>query len=306
MDAATLTAKYRPRDLNDVAGQTAACHALFTALSTGSSHAFLLSGPKGTGKTTLARIGAAMLNADITEIDGATFTGIDDMRTVQDTLHYAPLAGEARAIILDEAHRLSKPAWDSLLKVIEEPPDYVYWFLSTTEPTKLPATIRDRCTELRLSALATDELIRLLARVEEAEGWTTEPQIVALCAREAEGSARKALVNLASVQGFDFTRARDLLLSRTEPKPVADLCKLLMGGRGTWLQAMSILANINDDPESTRIMISNYLAAVIRKAKTDNDAKFLLFVLDQFSQPYHSGEKQAPLMLSIGRVLYAG
>lgn len=302
-EATVLSDKYRPTDLNDVIGQDAACHALYNSISNGSSHAFLLSGPRGTGKTTLARIGAGLLNAEIIEIDAATFTGIDDMRAIQDTLHYQPLAGESKAIILDEAHRLSKQAWDSLLKIIEEPPAHVYWFLSTTEPAKLPATIRDRCTELRVKAISVDDLIRLLAHVEATEGWSTDGQIVALCAREADGSARKALVNLASVQGMDFAKARELLFERAAPKPVADLCKVMLEG-GSWLQAMSILANITDDPESTRIMISNYLAAVIRTAKSEKQVKFLLYIMDEFSEPYHTGEKLAPLMLSIGHALY--
>jgi DNA polymerase III gamma/tau subunit len=298
-----LTSTYRPRTLDEVVGQQAACAVLQRAVAANSSHAFLLSGPSGVGKTTLARIGAALLAAEVQEIDAATFTGIDAMREVQDSLGYQPLYAARRAIVVDEAHRLSKQAWDSMLKSVEEPPPHGYWFFCTTEPSKVPATVRNRCTELRLRPLNTSDLIELLVRVDRDEGLQTEFDILNLCAREAQGSARKALVNLAAVQGLSASDARALLREAAAPAPVVELYKVLANG-GTWLQAIAALAKLDDEPESIRIQLSNYIAAVLRNAQTDKDATFLLDILEQFSQPYHPGEKQAPLMLSIGRVLF--
>lgn len=296
--------KHRPKKLDDVIGQGLACEVLRKAIAADTSHAFLLSGPSGVGKTTLARIGAHMLEAEIQEIPAAIYTGIDAMREVIDRLHYMPIGGaEHKALIIDEAARLSKPTWDSLLKIVEEPPEHVYWFFCTTEPDKVPATIRNRCTELKLLALSVHALNVLLHAVTEREQMVIDHATIELIAREAMGSARKALVLLPTVVGLDYVTARGVLRDKSVPRPVGDLCKVLMNG-GSWLQAMKIVASMHDDPETYRIQISNYLAAVLRDAKTDKDATFLLNILEQFSEPYHPGERQAPLMISIGRVLY--
>lgn len=309
-DSRDLASKYRPRTLEEVVGQDAAVSTLLYTIGNDLSHAFLLSGPTGVGKTTLARAAARLLNAERYEIDAATYTGIDAMRGVQTNATYMPLAADRRALIVDEAHRLSQQAWDSCLKMLEEPPAHVYWFLCTTAPGKLPATIRNRCTELRLQPIPVEDLHWLLGSIVAVEwGEPVDDAVLKLCAVEADGSARKAIVNLSMCHTLNREQARAVLRERAEPQPVADLCQLLMKGARhdrSWLQAMAIVANMSDDSEQHRINVCNYLSAVLRKSKTDSDAAYLLNILEQFSMPYHPGEKQAGLLRSIGRVLFGG
>src|SRR3990167_7232725 len=133
------------------------------------------------------------------EIDAATFTGIDDIRRVTETLNYRPIgAGTIRAIIVDECHRLSPAAYAALLKPLEEPPKWVYWFLCTTELGKVPANIKTRCTAYGLRAVPTPEIRVLLtdiAKKERIVGKHVE-SVIDLCAKEATGSPRQALVFL--------------------------------------------------------------------------------------------------------------
>ena len=198
---------------------------------------------------------------------------------------------------------MSPQAWDSCLKIIEEPPAHVYWFFCTTAPGKVPATIRSRCLELKLHAIHVDDLIDLLSYIAKQEQAPVTPEVVAICAKAAEGSARKAIVNLSSCYNLDRQEARDLLRERVATAPVGELCKMLMKG-GTWLQAMEVVANIPDEAESSRIGVCHYLAAVLRKAKTESEAVRLLNMMEAFAQPYHPGEKQAPLLRSIGKVMF--
>jgi DNA polymerase III gamma/tau subunit len=303
-EGSSLAERWRPVELEQVIGQDAVVAMYKHNLKNDLSHAFLLSGPSGVGKTTLARIASTMLDAEKMEIDGATYTGIDAMREVQSTAHYKPLGKDRRAIIIDEAHRLSKQAWDSCLKIIEEPPAHVYWFLCTTEPSKLPATVRNRCTELKLKPIGVADLEWLIASVANGDAMDIDDDVRNLCAVEADGSARKAIVNLSMCAGLGRKEARALLREQAAAEPVGKLCKFLLKGGGSWLQAIDIIANMQDEPESQRISICNYFAAVLRNSKTDQDATYLLNMLEAFSTPYHPGEGQAPLMRSIGQVLF--
>ncbi len=143
-----LAVKYRPQELSDVVGQDHMMPGLKALITKRNSHAGLFHGPSGCGKTTLARILAHGLDAgkNITEVDAARNTGIDAMRQVADNAQYNAFGGGNRAVIVDEAHGLSKQAWNSLLKAIEEPPKHLFWFFCTTEPAKVPQVIRTRCS----------------------------------------------------------------------------------------------------------------------------------------------------------------
>ena len=307
----TFITKYRPRTFAEVVGQETVVRSLQGAVKRGSSKTFLFTGPSGTGKTTLARIVAkevGCLPADLLEIDSATYTGIDDMRAVTASLLYKPLGeGSVKAIIIDEAQGLSKAAFQSLLKILEEPPAHVFWFLCTTDPTRIPVTIHTRCTRYDLKAVSTSTLALLLDDIAAKEKIFDGPQgakVIDLCAQEANGSPRQALTNLALCEGAStFAEAKELLRSAIESEEAITLVRALVRGAG-WDEVQRLLnglAGVN--PESVRHVVRAYVSKMVLGAKSEQAAGRGLEILDAFSEPFNSSDGLAPLLLACGRVL---
>ncbi len=219
-----LAAKYRPQTFAQVAGQEAITRVLSRAVAEARvAPAYLFSGTRGVGKTTVARILAKALNClngpapepcnvcpmcrkvtagvavDVVEIDGATHTGIDAVRQLQEDVAQLPLEGRRKVVIIDEAHMLSKSAFNGLLKTLEEPPPHVVFILASTEPEKFPITIRSRCQHFVFQRLSLGALLNHLTWVLEREGVAFEPAAVRLVARRGGGSVRDALSILAQV-----------------------------------------------------------------------------------------------------------
>lgn len=224
----SLYRKYRPQGPTEVLGQDHVIRALTGAVREGRlAHAFLFCGPRGTGKTSTARILAKMVNCergptpdpcgtceqcvrirdgqhlDVVEIDAASHGGVDDARDLREKAPTAPVQGREKVYIIDEAQRLSREAFDALLKVFEEPPPGVRFVLATTEPHKMPATIVGRCQRFDFRRIGVDDVAAHLRRVAEAEGLRITEQAAATIARATEGSARDALslLDQASVLG---------------------------------------------------------------------------------------------------------
>lgn len=305
-----LHLKYRPQTFDEVVGQDAVVRSLRRVVKDRSARTFLFTGPSGTGKTTLARICAKEMGcapSDIEEVDAATNTGVDDMRAVTSNLMYMPMGGGSKAIILDEAHRLSKQAWESLLKVLEEPPAFSVWFLCTTEPTKVPKTIVTRCFPAELKPVSSQVIEDLLTEVAGEENLYDGPQgeqVIRLCARQAEGSPRQALVYLAACAGAKTVQeAKTLLRTAEESSEVIDLARQLLKGT-KWGDVQETLSKLTEtSAESIRQVIRAYMSKVVLGAKSDDEAARGVEILDVFSESFASDNSLAPVIVACGRLL---
>jgi len=303
--------KYRPKRLKDVLGQDAIVKSIQATLKSGApNHTYLLTGPSGTGKTTLARIIAAEMGCDpatLIEFDAASKSGVDDVREVTASLRYNGFGDNpSKGVIVDECHRLSKQAWDAFLKITEEPPEHVYFFFCSTEPGKVPIAINTRAQGYALKPVRFDALMDLLESVTEAEGFDPIKGLLAAVAEAADGSPRAALTGLAKVHACDdLDEANMLLATIGENTEVIELCRMLCFGNPNWSDVTKCLTSLEDVPaESVRLIVTNYVAAVLAKPKNMKDVPRLLDILQAFSKPCNPSEKNAPLFLAFGKLLY--
>jgi len=198
-----LYTKYRPKSFEEVIGQEQVIKTLLGAIKTGNiGHAYLFSGTRGTGKTSIARIFARAIGAhdnDIYEIDAASNRGIDDIRALRDAVHTVPMHSKYKVYIIDEAHMLSREAFPALLKTLEEPPKHVVFILATTDEGKIPETIVSRCQSFRFEKPSQATLKTLVGTVSKKEGYTLEPASADLIALLGDGSFRDTLGILQKV-----------------------------------------------------------------------------------------------------------
>lgn len=198
-----LYRKYRPETFEEVIGQEVVIKTLSGAIKGETiGHAYLFSGSRGTGKTSIARIFARAIGAhddDIYEIDAASNRGIDDIRALRDAVHTVPMRSPYKVYIIDEAHMLTKEAFNALLKTLEEPPRHVVFILATTEENKLPETVVSRCQSFRFEKPSQSVLKALVMRVAKKEGYTLEKSSADLIALLGDGSFRDTLGTLEKV-----------------------------------------------------------------------------------------------------------
>lgn len=306
-----LITKYRPEKLAEVFGQDAVVRSLQATVKKKDSQVFLFSGPSGCGKTTLSRIVARMYGVEdksVMEIDAASRTGIDDMRQLQEVLQYRPFGDSGkRAVILDECHALSKNAFDSLLKSLEDPPKHIVWFFCTTNPAKIPATLKTRCTKFELRLVLDKELGELYDFIYEQEKLNIPGDVGDLLIKEAKGSPRQLLSNIVVARTARTKKeAAELLRTAVETDASLELCRFVADGGGSWTKCMGLLSKLQgESPEGVRILITNYLGKCLKDAKTDENAVMYMSKLDAFSTSYVGTDGIAPLLLSIGRALFA-
>lgn len=301
----SLYTKHRPKTFKQVIGHAEICRAFKSSLEKGTNHTFCLTGPSGTGKTTLARIAAALMEATVQEIDAATFTGIGDMREITKTIAYRPLNAERKFIIVNECQGLSKAAWDSLLMSLEEPPPWLYWVLTTTDPAKVPAAVKTRCTTFALKPLPVADILQLLDDVSAAEKILDDEvggQIISMCAKAADGSPRQALVNLDACKAATTREEASKLLLRAEDITEAhELAAALIKG-ANWDQVKALLETLKEqNPESVRHVVRAYVTKVIMNSKKPASSHFA--VLEAFSKPFPSGDGMSPLVLAVGGLM---
>ena len=264
-----LARKWRPRAFAELIGQDHVRRALVNALETGRvHHAFLFTGTRGVGKTTIARILAKCLNCetgvtptpcgqcascreidsgrfvDLLEVDAASRTKVDDTRELLDNVQYAPTRGRYKVYLIDEVHMLSTHSFNALLKTLEEPPPHVKFLLATTDPQKLPVTVLSRCLQFNLKRIPVAQIAAHLRAILEKEGIEFEPAGLALVAQAADGSMRDGLSLLDQLIAFGGGRAgeaearamlgtvaRDHVLQLAERLAAADIAELLRYAR---------------------------------------------------------------------------
>ncbi|MEI6557748.1 MAG: DNA polymerase III subunit gamma/tau [Rhodospirillaceae bacterium] len=278
-----LARKYRPTTFSELIGQDALVRTLTNAMASGRiAQAFMLTGVRGVGKTTTARIIARALNCtgpdgsggptispcgvcepcraiiedrfvDVLEIDAASHNGVDDIRDIISGVRYSPVSARYKLYIIDEVHMLSKPAFNALLKTLEEPPSHVKFVFATTEIRKVPVTVLSRCQRFDLRRVATPVLIDHFIRVAGLEGVTVEPDAVALIARAADGSVRDGLSLLDQAIALGGARVsagqvRDML-GLADRVAIIDLFEAALTGEpGRALEILSDLHRAGADP----------------------------------------------------------
>ncbi|HTG77010.1 MAG TPA: DNA polymerase III subunit gamma/tau [Steroidobacteraceae bacterium] len=261
MSYLVLARKWRPRKFDELVGQDHVRRALTNALDSGRiHHAFLFTGTRGVGKTTIARIFAKALNCergvsstpcgecgacrdidagrfvDLLEVDAASRTKVDDTRELLDNVQYSPARGRYKVYLIDEVHMLSAHSFNALLKTLEEPPPHVKFLLATTDPQKLPITVLSRCLQFHLRRLPPQQIIERLTQIAQAEKVEFEPGALRAIARGAEGSMRDALSLLDQVLAFGGGRALEAearsLLGTLDRRHVETILTALAAGDG--------------------------------------------------------------------------
>ncbi|NVJ97704.1 MAG: DNA polymerase III subunit gamma/tau [Alphaproteobacteria bacterium] len=283
-----LARKYRPSDFGSLIGQEAMVRTLSNAIDTGRlAHAFVLTGVRGVGKTTTARIIAKALNCtahdgpsinpcgecencksiaesrhvDVLEMDAASRTGVDDIREIIESVRYAPTNARYKIYIIDEVHMLSKNAFNALLKTLEEPPEHVKFIFATTEIRKLPVTVLSRCQRFDLKRVEADTLIAHLAKLVDTEGCKAEDGALKLIARAAEGSVRDSLslLDQAIAHGAGEVsegQVRDML-GLADRAQVLDLFEQVM--KGNIQEALATLRSQYDAGADPAVVLNDLL-----------------------------------------------
>ena len=324
-----LYRKYRSRSLDEVLGQDHVTNILRRALEQGKiAHAYLLTGPRGVGKTSVARILAHEINQlpydeeashlDIIEIDAASNNGVDDIRALREKAQVAPVSAPKKIYIIDEVHMLSKPAFNALLKTLEEPPAHVVFILATTDADKLPATILSRVQQFFFRPISVDVMVRQLMTIAEKEGFSVEEDAARLIAERSRGGFRDGISMLdqlsalasadkplsasdvAQYLGLSAAETLENLLELYQQRAAPEILNLLGELEKTGTdpvvlshQLLSLLrARLHQRPEL--ITLVKQLIEVDRHPHPD--LKLLTIFMDNGEQPANTSPEPSPLI----------
>jgi DNA polymerase III gamma/tau subunit len=297
-DRVELHLKYRPKTFDELFGNEALKKSVLDVLDR--TRTFLFYGPRGCGKTTLARLIAAQLgisDIDVSEIDAADATGVDNARAIKEAAQFSPLGGKYKIYIIDECHRLSGQASDSLLKTLEAPPDHCYFVFATTALNKVPTTIKSRskCYEVKpFTDAQAGDFIKYICK---KEGFRISPAIrqAIIDSFQEEHDfciPREILVALDLVRNVEDENEARTLIHANVHHEVIELCRALLAQK-PWGEIAIILKELKDEPESIRRAILGYMNSVLLNKKSQKDGELPAAIIKNFEQSYMYSGKAA-------------
>lgn len=316
MSYMALYRRWRPKDFTDVVGQKQVSETLMRAIREDKvAHAYLFSGPRGTGKTSIAKIFARAINCekgptdhpcnectsckqilegrsmDVLEIDAASNRGIDEVRALRESAKFMPVEGRKKIFIIDEAHMLTNEAWNALLKTIEEPPAHIMFIFATTEPEKIPVTILSRCQRYTFRRITAQDITEHLLHVAEGSGIQLDPKAARLIAVHADGGLRDALSILDQCSGMTddvITIAHvESMIGLVSKKWVIDMVSHIMHGDGAamLLAIQSALSEGRDTKQMVSALTEHLRALLVAKVMPAAEE---LQIYDSFKEDFEA------------------
>lgn len=287
----SLYNKCRPKDFNEMVGDSIIINNLKIIMSQENKpHTYLFTGPPGCGKTTAALICANKYidNTGAIEINSANNRGIDTARQIIEQIQGRPISGGNWVYIINEPHKTTKDWQEAMLSPLEFTPEYVYFFLTTTNPEMLTRQLKSRCEQVKFNSIDTDSLCRLLGKISRKEGKDVDEEILEEIAFNCEGSARNALILLEKVLNIeDKKEALHIIKKGIEDDipEIKKICNLLLNKNTSWTEISAILNIIKDkEVESVRRMILGYMTKVL----FDKDSRKAAVIMESFLDPFYT------------------